>query len=122
MNPLIGIVSDTSFIFLFNYFITLFGATFAYMFSIRRGFTGSETFLKRFFPGKTETFYFRLDFVLVTFCGSLIGTIFYAPGNPFQALAAGIGWVGAVNVLVGTQAQESSPRRDRSERGQPKVG
>ncbi|MDX6496970.1 MAG: hypothetical protein QOG23_230 [Blastocatellia bacterium] len=82
------------------YVITLFGAFCMYVFSLTRGFQGAISFLKKFFPGHSEVFYDRLDFFVVILAGSIIGTIFFSPNSALQALAAGFGWVGAVNVLL----------------------
>lgn len=62
-------------------------------------------YLKRMFPGKSQVYYDRLDFVVVVFAGSIIGTICFSPRNALQALAAGFGWVGAMNVMLKTQMQ-----------------
>ena len=87
------------------YLTTLFGATAMYVFSLHKGFQGAVDFLKRFFPGRAQVFYDRVDFVIVIFAGSLIGTIAFAPTNTLQALAAGFGWVGAINVLMNQKAR-----------------
>jgi hypothetical protein len=82
------------------FLITLFGATAMYVFSLQKGFKGAGLFLRRFFPGKSEIFYDRMDFLLVVMFGSVIGTIFFWPGSAIAALAAGFGWVGATNTLL----------------------
>jgi hypothetical protein len=82
------------------YLITLFGASSMYIFSLTKGFNGAVEFLEHFFPGRSKPFYDRLDFFIVSFAGAMIGTIFYNPASSLQALAAGFGWVGAVNVLM----------------------
>ena len=88
------------------YLVTLFGATAMYVFSLNKGFDGAVGFLKKVFPGRTDSFYYRVDFLIVSFAGSIIGTIFFSPTNNLQVLAAGFGWVGTVNVLLhqGTRA------------------
>jgi uncharacterized membrane protein YbjE (DUF340 family) len=83
-----------------RYLITLFGAAAMYVFSLNKGFEGSLAWLKRMMPGKSAVFYDRLDFCVVVFAGSIIGTICFIPQNTFQALAAGFGWVGSINVLM----------------------
>ena len=88
---------------LLNYLTTLFGATAMYVFSLNKGFHGAVAFLRRFFPGRPDLFYDRLDFIVVTLAGSIIGTIFFSPETRLAALAAGFGWVGAVNVLLSTR-------------------
>jgi len=82
------------------YLVTLFGASAMYVFSLNKGFEGSLAFLKRVAPGKTQVFYDRVDFVIVIFAGSVIGTIFFSPVSTLEALAAGFGWVGAINILL----------------------
>jgi hypothetical protein len=82
------------------YLITLFGSTAMYVFSLSKGFHGSVDFLRKMFPDHSQLFYDRIDFFVVIFAGSVIGTIFFSPTNTLQALAAGFGWVGAINVLM----------------------
>ncbi len=89
---------------LFFYAVTLFGSMAMYVFSLNKGFNGAGDFLRRFFPGKSDVFYDRLDFVLVVVFGSIIGSIFFSPQTAFGALAAGFGWVGAANTLLTTNA------------------
>ncbi|MFP5263730.1 MAG: hypothetical protein ACLGJB_17760 [Blastocatellia bacterium] len=80
--------------------ITLFGATVMYMFALSKKAPGSVTFLQTILPGRTQLFYDRLDFLVVVFVGSIIGTIFFHPTDALQALSAGFGWIGALNLLV----------------------
>jgi len=82
------------------YLVTLFGAIAMYVFGLQKGIEGSITFLRRVLPGKSETFYHRVDFALVSLLGSFIGLIVFTPTNAFQALAAGCGWVGALTMLL----------------------
>jgi hypothetical protein len=82
------------------YVVTLFGTVATYVFGLQKGFEGSVAFLRRIAPDRSDVFYSRVDFLIVTFVGSLIGLIIFAPRNAFQALAAGCGWVGALNVLL----------------------
>ncbi|MBI1924089.1 hypothetical protein HYR99_07540 [Candidatus Poribacteria bacterium] len=89
-----------------NYIITLFGAAVMYMFSLNNGFQGAVQFLKKFFPGRSPVFYDRGDFFIVIFAGAIIGTIFFSPSNALEALAAGFGWVGAINVLTNRKEGE----------------
>lgn len=82
------------------YFTTLFGAISMYVFSLNKGFSGSIDFLKAFFPNRQEVFYIRCDFIVVNIVGSIVGTIFFNPSSALEALAAGFGWVGAINILL----------------------
>lgn len=89
------------------YFITLFGAAFVYVFKLHHDFEGSVAFFKKAFPGKSEAFYIRLDFIVVAIVGSIVGEIVFKPGNSIQALSAGFGWVSSLNVVLGGS---SAPR------------
>ena len=86
------------------YMTTAFGAAAMYVFSLQRGFDGSVRWLRRMWPERSDVFYDRLDFLIVVFAGSIIGSIVFSPREPYHALAAGFGWVGAVNVLINRAA------------------
>lgn len=88
------------------YATTLFGSTAMYVFSLNKGFHGSVDFLRKMFPNHSPVFYDRIDFFIVVFAGSVIGTIFFSPTNTLQALAAGFGWVGAINILLSRKETE----------------
>ncbi|THB80186.1 MAG: hypothetical protein D3926_08430 [Desulfobacteraceae bacterium] len=83
-----------------KYYLTLLGSFTGYIFSQQKNFNGSIDFLKKYFPGKGETFYIRLDFPIVVILGSIIGQIVFSPSSPIQALSAGFGWVGAMNTIM----------------------
>jgi hypothetical protein len=100
LAQLLSETQSPEFSFVLFYLTTLFGATAMYVFALNKGFQGSVPFLKGFFPGRSETFYNRVDFFIVILAGSIIGTISFSPSSSLQALAAGFGWVGAMNVLM----------------------
>jgi hypothetical protein len=52
--------------------------------------------------GRSDTFYYRSDFVVMSLSGTIIGLITFDPQGIYQALAAGFGWAGAMNVLLKT--------------------
>lgn len=88
-------------------FTTLFGSAVMYIFSSFKGFDNSLNFLKRMLPGRSETFYYRSDFIVMTISGIIIGLITFSPQSIYQALAAGFGWAGALNVLLKTDPPPS---------------
>jgi len=102
MSTFVGWLTNAGFV---NYLTTLFGAMAMYLFSLAKGFEGSKPALKRLFPGKSEVLYDRLDFIAIILTGSIVGTIFFRPLSPLQALAAGFGWTGAVNVLTSQRTE-----------------
>jgi len=79
--------------------VTALGCITAYVYSEQKGLKGSVVFLKRCFPKKTEAFYFRMDFFISAIIGTGIGLILYSPTTAYQALAAGIGWTAAFNIV-----------------------
>jgi len=99
------------------FFTTLFGSAGMYVFSSFKGFENSINFLKRVLPDRTDVFYARTDFMLMTFSGSMIGLITFAPQGVYQALAAGFGWTGAMNVLLKTEPRASPPQETVAEGG-----
>jgi len=99
-KPLFDFLNGPDFSRLLLYLTTLFGAVAMYVFALNKGFEGSVPFLKKFFPKRAETFYNWADFLIVVLSGSIIGTICFRPADSLSALAAGFGWVGAMNVLI----------------------
>jgi hypothetical protein len=87
------------------YLTAMLGAIITYLFASTKGLESTVPKLKQLFPGKTETFYYRLDFFLVVIIGSIVGYIFFAPTQTIQALASGCGWVGALNLLLQQKPQ-----------------
>jgi hypothetical protein len=81
---------------------TLFGSAGMYVFSAFKGFDNSINFLKKMMPGRSDTFYYWSDFVVMSLSGTIIGLITFDPQGIYQALAAGFGWAGAMNVLLKT--------------------
>jgi len=79
--------------------VTALGCITAYVFSEQKGIKSSQNFLKKFFPKKPASFYFRLDFFMSAIIGTGIGLILYSPTTAYQALAAGIGWTAAFNIV-----------------------
>jgi len=89
------------------YFITLFGSFIMYIFSFQKGFEGSISVLKRLFPKRRKVFYDRMDFFLVVISGSFVGMILFQPVSDVQAFTAGLGWVGAINMVLRSQTDEA---------------
>ena len=103
MDILMQIVESPFFDPIFYFVLTFFGTVAMYVFANNKGFQGATEFLKKMFPGRPDVFHDRADFVVVIVAGSIIGTIFFTPGNPVEAFTAGFGWVGAINVLLQQQ-------------------
>lgn len=100
MQLLLQVILGPNFASLRLFLCTMCGALALYLFSLTKGFQGSVPVLKKLLPGHEDVFYNRIDFVIVIVLGSIIGTLFFVPSNPPQALAAGFGWVSGVNILT----------------------
>ena len=86
----------------------IFGAAGMYIFSDYKGFENSKSFLKAQFPRRKKVFYSRADFLMTTVMGSTIGLITFQPDTAYEALAAGFGWTGAMNVLMRSGEQRDA--------------
>jgi hypothetical protein len=78
--------------------MTLLGVAVSYFFSMQANFDGSTKVLKRIFPSANETSIIRADMFFILFCGTLVAVGICDPATPAQAVGAGIGWVGLVNL------------------------
>lgn len=106
MNAHLDLLSDPAVEFALRYLTTLFGAAAMYVFSLNKGFEGAAAWLRKMLPGRAPVTYDRLDFLVVVIAGSIIGTISFSPASTFEALAAGFGWVGAMQILINRSIQD----------------
>ena len=83
-----------------HYAVTLASAMLMYVFALYKGFNGATDFLRRAFPSRSDRFYVWADLITVTLAGTFFGIVLYSPTNLQQSLAAGVGWVGALQVLM----------------------
>lgn len=63
-------------------------------------FKGSIPFLRRFFPGKGDTFYFRCDTILLIIVGTILGMVLIQPTNTGSALFSGMTWYGTLSSML----------------------
>jgi hypothetical protein len=83
-----------------RYALTLAGAAMMYAFASDRRLRSVAPFLRRILPARDPAFYARADAIIVTISGSIIGFIVFAPDTPLHCLAAGFGWIGAMNTYL----------------------
>jgi hypothetical protein len=100
---LIDLVQDAVVIIFFFIYAAL-GAALAEIFASRKGPYSSVEFWKNFLPDRENTFYIRCDFVVKIFGGSLIALAAVMPTNERQAIAAGVGWAGALTAYLSKKA------------------
>lgn len=65
----------------------------------------ARPFLERWFEGRTERFYFRMNVALTVCVGAFVSVIYFAPNDPTKALVAGMGWSAAIAFLLGRAQQ-----------------
>lgn len=85
---------------LIHYIFAVFGAGTAHALTLHKDYQGTVNFLRKLFPDRKDTFYFRVDAILSIIIGSIIGYVLTQPTSPNQALIAGLGWVSATNLAV----------------------
>jgi hypothetical protein len=72
--------------------------------------------LKRMFVDRSDSWYERVDFMIVWICGSLAGYFLYNPKDAQQAFMAGIGFVSLLRVAAGKFEPKQAPTRARAKR------
>jgi hypothetical protein len=80
--------------------IVWFGAVCMHLYSNRRQFDGIRPYLSKAWPSLSEACLYRIDLLITPLVGAGIGYIFFSPTNPMSALAAGVSWTAAFQILV----------------------
>jgi hypothetical protein len=89
-----SIITDTG-------FLTYIGAICGHILSLYTNeFKGAIPFFERIFPNKTQTFYFRIDFLILPIIGALIATVLLDPSNTKSAIFAGLSWSGTLTAFL----------------------
>jgi len=93
-----------------HFFITTYiAAICGQMFSLKAPkLAETKTFLENFFPKKSETFYFRLNFLLVPIIGAFLGVIFFEPSNLKVSISAGLCWNTTLIAFLGKASQDKN--------------
>ena len=71
-----------------------------------KDFKGTTPFFKKIFPGKTSTFYFRLDFIVLPIIGTILAIALLEPSNIKTAIFSGLSWSGAIMAFVKNKAND----------------
>lgn len=83
------------------YLVSWFGAICGHILSLySSGFEGCQPFLKKMFPGKKDTFYVRIDFMLLPIIGTILSIVLLDPDNVESALFSGLSWSGTLMALL----------------------
>jgi hypothetical protein len=97
--------------------VTALGCVTAYVYSEQKELESSLRFLRRFFPNREDTFYFRADFFVTAVVGTCIGLLLYDPRNHYQALAAGIGWTAAFSIVKAEKGKRTAKKTQNNGSG-----
>ncbi|MGV0757231.1 hypothetical protein [Empedobacter brevis] len=83
------------------FFQTWLGALCAHLLSLySEDFKGTIPFIKKLFPNKTETFYFRLDFFILPLIGALLAYVLLDPSSLKSSIFAGLSWSGTLIAML----------------------
>ena len=87
------------FVDVWNFFITLVGASITQLLSLKMGTVGTLPFLKMWWPNKGETWYLRANCVLLVLIGATMSFIILEPNSMKTSLCAGLTWCGTLQSL-----------------------
>ncbi len=83
------------------FFKTWLGALCAHILSLySEEFKGTIPFLKKIFPNKSKTFYFRLDFLVLPLIGALLAYVLLDPISLKSSIFAGLSWSGTLIAVL----------------------
>ena len=96
-----------------NFLCTAFGAVLMLLFGLIKGLPSTKERVKTLYPGRSETFYERTDFVILWIAGTLLAWFLYNPTNPRQSIIAGLTWVGTLKAVSGVSEKALHTRGRR---------
>ena len=83
------------------FFQTWLGAVCAHLLSLYSDdFKGTIPFIKKLMPNKSETFYFRLDFIILPLIGALLAYVLLDPTSLKASIFAGLSWSGTLIAML----------------------
>jgi len=83
------------------FFKTWIGAVCAHILSLySEEFKGTIPFLSKMFPNRSETFYFRMDFLVLPLIGALLAFVLLDPISLKSSIFAGLSWSGTLIALL----------------------
>lgn len=85
-----------------------FGAVCGHILSLYSDdFKGTQPFLKKMFPEKSDKFYARFDFLLLPIIGAVLSIVLLEPDNLKSAIFAGLSWSGTLIALLNNKKIET---------------
>jgi hypothetical protein len=93
-----------------NYgFLTWIGAICGHVLSLyATDFPGTKPFFEKVSPGKSETFYYRMDFCILPIIGALLAYSLLDPNSIKASIFAGLSWSGTLTALLKKASDQKS--------------
>lgn len=89
------------------FFLAWFGAISGHLLSLySKDFQGTQPFLRKMFPNKTDAFYVRVDFILLPLIGTVLSITLLEPSNMKSAVFAGLSWSGSLVALLNDKKEK----------------
>ncbi len=82
-------------------FQTWIGALCTHLLSLYNDdFKGTIPFIQKLLPNKSESFYIRIDFLILPIIGSLLAYVLLDPSSLKSSIFAGISWSGTLLAML----------------------
>lgn len=96
------------------FFQTWLGALCAHLLSLYSDeFKGTIPFVKKLIPNKSETYYFRVDFLILPLIGALLAYVLLDPTSLKASIFAGLSWSGTLIAML----KKNNSKIENSENG-----
>jgi hypothetical protein len=83
------------------FFQTWLGAVCAHLLSLYSDdFKGTIPLVKKLFPNKSDTLYFRIDFIILPLIGALLAYVLLDPTSLKASIFAGLSWSGTLIAML----------------------
>lgn len=83
------------------FFLTWVGALCGHILSLyANDFLGTKPFLERILPNKSDTFYYRMDFIILPLIGTILAYVLLDPDNVKSSIFSGLSWSGTLVALL----------------------
>lgn len=92
------------------FFVTWIGAIIGHILSLYKPeFRRTIPFIRGLIPNKSDTFYFRMDFLLLPLIGAFLGLFLIRPSEVENAIFTGLTWSGTLIALLKTGSSKNNP-------------
>jgi hypothetical protein len=83
------------------YFFVWIGSLIGHVLSLYdKSFQGSKVFLRGVIPNQSDTFYNRLDFIVLPIIGTVLAVVLISPSDPKTGVFSGLSWSGSLLAML----------------------